>query len=56
MYLLIVQLNTKKAFDVFVKANQVYGQVVLILFLCKGVVDAYKDYGYNTADVVLVHC
>ena len=45
--------NTKKAFDVFVKANQVYwtGSTNFVSG-AKGVVDAAKDYGYNTADVV----
>lgn len=45
--------NTKKAFDVFVKANQKYWTPSSNFVVgAKGVMDAAKDYGYSTADVV----
>lgn len=45
--------NTKKAFDLFVKANQDYWQPGSTFITgAQGVRDAATDYGYSTADVV----
>lgn len=45
--------NTRKAFDVFVKANQSYWTPSSTFDAgAKGVVDAARDLGYSTADVI----
>jgi len=45
--------NTKKAFDVFIKANQTYWTPSTDFVTgAKGVLDAAKDLGYSTDDVV----
>ena len=44
--------NTRKAFDVFVKANQKYwANSATFVSAAQGVVDAARDLGYSTADV-----